>query len=381
MALQTMFKRILMLVTALVIASSVSATGKVQIGYLTQYGSLAPDNVVVGTLSHINYAFADINTNGTVFLTTPATDKANLQSLYQIKLKQRNLKVLLSIGGGTASGAGHFNFVTDSGSRANFVTSVVSDLDYEYPTTTAEGAGFADLFTELRTAFTTLQKTNGETEPYQLTAAINAVNYNNKFFVVPQSDAALTYWNIMGYDYSGSWIKWTDNQANIYGGARTATSGDMCVDHLTSEGATLDKIVMGIPLYGRSFEGTTGLGATYTGVGPNDGTYPYNQLPLAGATVSENKTDITSYSYDSSTREFVSYDTAAVGTLKGQYILSKGLAGSMFWELSSDRVGANSLVGTVATALGTLDNTQNHIKYPHLSFPSKRSTKMVKSRQ
>ena len=56
----------------------------------------------------------------------------------------RNLKVLLSIGGGTASGEGHFNFVgdapqlsclyqtffqvTDVGLRANFVTSAVQSV-------------------------------------------------------------------------------------------------------------------------------------------------------------------------------------------------------------------------------------------------------------
>ncbi|KAF7968853.1 hypothetical protein HWV62_29166 [Athelia sp. TMB] len=365
--------------------------GLVSMGYLTNYGALTPNNVPVDTLSHILYAFADINTDGTAYLTTSSTDEQNLSELYQIKLKQRNLKVLLSIGGGTASGEGHFNFVTDAALRANFVTSAVHygldgiDLDYEYPSSTAEGSGFADLFTELRTAFSTLQSNNGETEPYQLTAAINAVNYNNQFFVVSQTDAALTYWNIMGYDYSGS---------------RTGTSGDGCVNHIVSEGATLAKIVMGqfphtcirgdgslihkylgMPLYGRSFEETAGLGASYTGVGP--GTYPYSQLPLAGATVSENTTDITSYSYNSATQEFVSFDTAAVGKLKAQYIQNKGLAGSMFWELSSDKVGAASLVGTVANTFGTLDQTQNHIKYPSLVYPSKqsRSRRFSKARQ
>ncbi|KAF7979348.1 hypothetical protein HWV62_42779 [Athelia sp. TMB] len=399
MASQIIFKRILVLVTVLLLgtvsASHVNSRrtgGLVSMGYLTNYGALTPNNVPVETLSHILYAFADINTDGTAYLTTPSTDEQNLSELYQIKLKQRNLKVLLSIGGGTASGEGHFNFVTDAALRANFVTSAVQlidsygldgiDLDYEYPSSTAEGSGFADLFTELRTAFSTLQSNNGETEPYQLTAAINAVNYNNQFFVVSQTDAALTYWNIMGYDYSGSWIPWTDNQANIYGvGSRTGTSGDGCVNHIVSEGATLAKIVMGMPLYGRSFEGTAGLGASYTGVGP--GTYPYSQLPLAGATVSENTTDITSYSYNSATQEFVSFDTAAVGKLKAQYIQNKGLAGSMFWELSSDKVGAASLVGTVANTFGTLDQTQNHIKYPSLVYPSNqsRSRRFSKARQ
>ena len=58
-----------------------------------------------------------------------------------MKLKQRNLKVLLSVGGGTVSQNGGFNFVTDATKRATFVQSAVSfiedygfdgiDLDYE----------------------------------------------------------------------------------------------------------------------------------------------------------------------------------------------------------------------------------------------------------
>ena len=34
----------------------------------------------------------------------------------------------------------------------------------------------------------------------------------------------------------------------------------------------------------------------------------------------------------------------------------------MFWELSTDKVGADSLVGTTHGVFGTLDSTQNHIK-------------------
>lgn len=48
---------------------------------------------------------------------------------------------------------------------------------------------------------------------------------------------------------------------------------------------------------------------------------------------------------------------------KAKYIQDKGLAGAMFWELSGDKIGDDSLVGTTASAFGTLDQTQNHISY------------------
>lgn len=97
---------------------------------------------------------------------------------------------------------------------------------------------------------------------------------------------------------------------------------------------------------------------------------------VAGATVVENTTDVTSYSYDAAKKELVSYDTPRIVTMKAQYVASKGLAGSMFWEvcctdslqvhssrkipvqLSTDKVGSTSLVGTSAGVYGSLDTTQ-----------------------
>lgn len=49
--------------------------------------------------------------------------------------------------------------------------------------------------------------------------------------------------------------------------------------------------------------------------------------------VFENTTDVTSYSYDSAKKELVSYDDPHIAQLKAQYIVEKGLAGAMFWEV------------------------------------------------
>ena len=49
--------------------------------------------------------------------------------MYLLKLAQRNLKVLLSIGGYTYSQEGHFDFMTDASARATFVSSAVSMVE------------------------------------------------------------------------------------------------------------------------------------------------------------------------------------------------------------------------------------------------------------
>ena len=48
----------------------------------------------------------------------------------------------------------------------------------------------------------------------------------------------------------------------------------------------------------------------------------------------EDTSDVASYSYDSSKREFISYDTPNIAKLKAQYVQSKGLAGTFFWDVS-----------------------------------------------
>jgi hypothetical protein len=46
-----------------------------------------------------------------------------------------------------------------------------SDIDFEYPSGTAQGRTFANLLTELRLALDALAKSNGDTIPYQLTVS------------------------------------------------------------------------------------------------------------------------------------------------------------------------------------------------------------------
>ncbi|KAJ6567740.1 glycosyl hydrolases family 18-domain-containing protein [Mycena vulgaris] len=383
------------------------AASKVSMAYFTNWGIYAsnfqPTDIVVSTLTHILYSFADVDAStGAISLTDSYADSEKhfptdswsetgnnlygcLKQLYLLKLANRKLKVLLSVGGWTYSQAGHFGFVTNAASRATFVANAVQliedygfdglDLDFEYPATAQEGQGFADLYTALRTAFDALAAKKRDTTPYQLSAAVAAGPANYASLVIPQMDKgasilrlALNFWNLMAYDYAGSWLTFADNQANLYGGTRTGVNTDAAIKHFVSSGATASKITMGIPLYGRAFEQTAGLGQSYNGIGPGTtevGIYSYKALPRAGAQIVQNTTDVTSYSYDSSSKELVSYDTPAIVKLKTQYINSNGLAGSMFWELSTDKLGADSLISVSAGGLGPLDQIKNHISFPN----------------
>jgi hypothetical protein len=79
----------------------------------------------------------------------------------------------------------------------NAHTLLYSDLDYEYPGTSAQGQGLADLVTSLRTALTQLASRKGDTVPYLITAAVGAGPQGYSNLKVSQMNAAMDYWNLM----------------------------------------------------------------------------------------------------------------------------------------------------------------------------------------
>ncbi|KAG8927199.1 hypothetical protein FRC02_008406 [Tulasnella sp. 418] len=378
----------------------IAAGGKVNMAYFTNWGiygrAYYPQAIPASKLTHILYSFADTRSDGTVFLTDTFADQekhydgdswsesglnvyGNFKQLYLLKKANRNLKVMLSIGGWTYSQANHFDFVTNSGYRANFVSSAIQlledngldgiDIDYEYPDTTAEAAGLSSLLTELRAALNSHASKKGDSVPYQVSAAVAAGpdRYNIMGPYIAAMDKALTYWNLMAYDYSGSWSTVSDDQANLFGGSVSGVSTKQAIDWYVSKGATKAKISMGMPLYGRAFENTNGIRQPFNGIGPGTweaGIYDYKALPLPGAKITEDTTNVASYSYDSAKKELVSYDTPNIIRTKSNYIISQNLAGGMFWELSSDKTGSESLVDVAKNVFGALDSTQNHLNYP-----------------
>ena len=128
------------------------------------------------------------------------TDSLVRSQLYLLKLKKRNLKVLLSVGGWTYSQKGHFAFVTTQSKRATFINNTItfiedygfdgvyacpsfaafdfsahteiSDIDFEYPANDEQAAGHADLITEIRTALNDLASRKGDKEPYILSVRV-----------------------------------------------------------------------------------------------------------------------------------------------------------------------------------------------------------------
>src|SRR5256885_13770170 len=137
---------------------------------------------------------------------------------------------------------------------------------------------------------------------------------------------------LMAYDFQGSWSSKTGHQSNLYG---NDLSTYKAVISYINKGVDVDKIVVGIPMYGRGFQNTNGLGSSYNGVGKgtwDEGIYDYKQLPRPGAVEYFDENVIASYSYSASDRELVTYDNPQVVFQKTDYIKNNNLRGVMFWE-------------------------------------------------
>ncbi|CAG8650069.1 6108_t:CDS:2, partial [Ambispora gerdemannii] len=370
-------------------------------GYFVSWGIYAREHNVAKVdatkLSHILYAFANVREDGTVFLGDPWADiekhyegdswneegtnlYGSFKQLGLLKRQNRHVKVSLSIGGWTWSS----NFAGVAAShetRRRFVDSSIEllndlgldglDVDWEYPKDKNEAKNFVQLLEELRHALDKCAESKNETTRYLLTAAVPCGKEKYKVMRLDEMNEYLDLFYLMAYDFEGAWSSHANHQTHLYGGD---VSTDRAVRYYLKQGIPSHKIILGVPMYGRAFQNTKGLGHRFEGVGEGtweQGIYDYKQLPRPGALEHFDEKSVASYSYDDCSRELVTYDTPKSLHHKCKYIQEKKLGGTMFWELSADHPTDHerSLLSVVYHGLGgaqCLDDTPNHLSYPDM---------------
>ncbi|ODA84171.1 hypothetical protein RJ55_02689 [Drechmeria coniospora] len=288
---------------------------------------------------------------------------------------------MLSIGGWTWSS----NFPSAASTPANrqtFAKTAVTfmkdwgfdgiDVDWEYPADDVQAANQVLLLQAIRDELDAYAAVHAKGHHFLLSIAAPAGPQNYEKLQMAQLGGVLDFINLMAYDFAGSWGVNSGHQANLFadGQNRNATpfDADTAVQAYIKGGVPARKLVLGMPIYGRSFENTAGIGKPFSGIGPGGGfeagIWNYKDLPRAGATVIYDDVAKASYSYDAVTQELITFDTSDLVKTKVSYLMGRGLGGSMFWEASGDRKGSDSLVLTSRASLGSLDSTSNHLDYP-----------------
>jgi len=332
------------------------------IGYYTFWSinteGYAATDIPADQLTHINYAFMTVMENGGCALPDPYSE--NFIALQTLHAENPHLTLMLSIGG--EGGSEHFSGIAlTAQSRERFVRSCVAlmrsvgfdgiDVDWEFP---VEGAlvgrpedkrNFTLLLAEFRRQLDEWSELDQQV--YYLSIAAPAIRRFYDHIEIDQIHGYLDWINLMGYGYAGRWSDITNHDSRLYASLDDPNAGlgrntNSAVQVYLAAGVPAEKIVIGVPFYGR---GWGGVSAEHDGLyqpfdAPTQPQFiPYRDLVDSYLPTFSRYWDSTgraAWLYDPARRITISYEDPQALQAKADYIQQMHLGGVMIWELSFD---------------------------------------------
>lgn len=272
-------------------------------------------------VTHLNYAFQNPDASGNL------VESNNGLTTLVAKAHQNNVKVLISMGGGSAAGdpvkTYYQNLITTAEKRAAFISRILTyinryqldglDVDEEGP---AINSNYGYFIKQLADSL----KPKG----LLLTAAVGWGGES-----IPNS--AFQYFdfiNLMSYDLTGNWDLKNPGQHSPYWYA------EQMISDYKKRGVKKEQLCLGVPFYGYGFYKTVG-------------NFPYSQI-LAKYPDAWNSDQIGDTIYYNGT-----------GTIwKKTKLAISDASGVMIWELSNDVKGDKSLLSVISSTVDSLKTTQ-----------------------
>ncbi len=383
----------------------IAAHDKVLAAYFPEWGIYGRNfqvaDVPAEKLTHLFYSFLDLTSSGQVALfdSYAAVEKrfaahetvsgeadlwyyppgdpraeqtvwGNFNQIAQLKAKYPHLTVSMAVGGWTLSK--NFSTVTaTSAGRETFANSLVTfldtyrmfdgfDFDWEYPggggldgnsSSPNDGANYALLLGLVRQKLDTLGDRLGRT--YEISVASPAGLEKIATFNVAGLAPHIDFFNVMTYDFHGTWENATGHQS-AFTGDPAGYDIKTAVKAYLDAGVDPKQIVLGAPLYTRAWSGVAdggdgGYAERSSGAAPGSfeaGNYDYKDIlqqvqdPSAGWKIYWDDAAQATYVYNASQGIFSSFETPSSIAQKAKWADELGLGGMMFWDISNDAISS-----------------------------------------
>lgn len=319
--------------------------------------SFPPSAVDTSLFTHVYYAFLVPNNVTFKFDVSDSERSSLLDFTSTLHRKKRSLKAILSIGGGGSDSQLFARMASKASSRATFIKSTIEvarnygfdglDLDWEFPQNTTEMGYLGQLLHDWRAAVKKEAKQKGRAALLLTAATYFSVDFfsygDYRKYPAASVGENLDLVNLMCYDYHGSWNTSKTGAPAALFDQNSNISTSYGVKSWITAGVPRSKLVMGLPLYGRTWKlkdpAEHGIGAPAVDVGPGDqGVLTYAQVETFNkdnkATVVYDAVTVSTYSYSGTS--WVGYDDTISITVKVRFALALGLRGYFFWSVNQD---------------------------------------------
>jgi chitinase len=354
------------------------------------FANVAPTAGAPDAMCHIADSWADFQSpflppvNG---IADTAPLFGNFAELVKLKQLHPDLKILISLGGGSVANTAGFAFAAGTPAlRAQLASSCIDmfikgnvaagvstgnlfdgiDIDWEFPAA-ADKQNFTLLLKEFRKQLNELGEANHT--HYLLTIAAPAGEQNFSNIELARVARQIDFFNIEGYDYHGTWQPTTNHHAPLFGSHQVPDNFfvEFTIDSYLDAGVPARKLLLGVPFYGRGWTGVPdvnhGLYQTSTGAAPSpagdtlatDGVATFATLEAqTGAQSFFDPRRIAHWTYNPTTQTFWTFDDELTLRLKMLYVNFRapgGLGGAYFWAFKDDDANG-TLAKTMASGLG-----------------------------
>ena len=301
-------------------------------------------------LTHIIFSF--LHLKGNQLAVDNAGDSLAITKLVALKKTNPSIKIIVSLGGWGGCKTCSEVFNTERG-RLEFAESTLKlfrdykvdglDLDWEYPA--VESLPGHHYLPEDRSNFTYLVKTLREIvgTGYEISFAAGGFkDYLTQSVEWSKVMPLVNYVNMMTYDLVNGNSKQTGHLTSLFSTPEQRESTDHAVMFLDSIGVPMQKVVIGIAFYARTFSGVDALNNGLYQKCKFSGYVNYKDFEKTFSAEAgykqywDNKAKAP-YAYNPATKTFATFDNLRSVMEKTKYAKARNLGGVMFWELSGDK--------------------------------------------